>query len=123
MNSEFEDFDQDFDDLDNELPDFEFGFDGFEIDADNLEIEISEIEFEEVNTRTAILSKNNLVALLCLKTADKGGAICRVDPRENNPAVQLYDDPEKAIEWYIKSLKTSAENGWNVVYDGLPLEG
>jgi len=123
MNSEFEDFDQDFGDLGDELPDFEDGFENFEIDADNLEIEISEIEFEEVSTRTAVLSKNNLVALLCLKTADKGGAICRIDPRENSPAVQLYDDPEKALEWYTRSLKTSAENGWNVVYDGLPLEG
>lgn len=77
----------------------------------------------EVETRTAILSKNNMIALLCLKTAGQGGAICRIDPREDRPAVQLYDDAEKALEWYNKSLKTSRKNGWTVAYDGLPLHG
>ncbi len=123
MDSEFEDFDQDFDDLEEELPLFEQPLDGFDNYSGEFEIELNEIEFPEVNMRTAILFKNNMVALLCLKTADQGGAICRVDPRESNPAVQLYDDPDKAVEWYAKSLNTSQENGWNVVYDGLPLEG
>jgi hypothetical protein len=82
-----------------------------------------EMEMEEVFTRTAVLSKNNMFALLCLKTAGQGGAICRVDPRESNPSVQLYDDPEKAHEWFTKSLRTSRKNGWQVVYDGLPLRG
>ncbi|NNF00429.1 MAG: hypothetical protein HKN25_15530, partial [Pyrinomonadaceae bacterium] len=95
----------------------------FDLDNPELDVRIDTIEFSDVNTRTALLSKNNMFALLCLKTANEGGAICRVDPREVNPAVQLYDDPEKAVEWYSKSLRTSRENGWNVVYDGLPLEG
>jgi len=82
-----------------------------------------EIEVNEVETRTAILTKNNMIAMLCLKTANEGGAICRIDPREDRPAVQLYDDPEKAIEWYTKSLKTSRANGWRIAYDGLPLRG
>lgn len=77
----------------------------------------------EVETRTAILSKNNMIALLCLKTAGQGGAICRIDPREDRPAVQLYDDAEKALDWYNKSLKTSRKNGWVIAYDGLPLHG
>ncbi|CAN5427766.1 hypothetical protein BH18ACI1_BH18ACI1_01260 [soil metagenome] len=64
-----------------------------------------------------------MVALLCVKTAIEGGAICRVDPREVNPSVQIYDDPAKAIEWFTKSLRTSKQNGWQVVYDGLPLQG
>ncbi len=123
MNSEFDDFDQDFDDLDEELPNFDEDFSDFDQNDIDFDIEISEVEFPEVDMRTAILSKNNLVALLCLKIADKSGAICRVDPRESTPAVQLYDDPEKAIEWYKKSLRTSKQNGWNIVYDGLPLEG
>ncbi|HNV70386.1 MAG TPA: hypothetical protein PKO06_11855 [Candidatus Ozemobacteraceae bacterium] len=29
----------------------------------------------------------------------------------------------KAVEWFTKSLRTSRKNGWNVVYDGLPLQG
>ncbi len=100
---EFEDFGQDFDEED---------FDEFD-----------EMELEDVSVRTAILSKNNMLALLCVKTATEGGAICRVDPREARPSVQIYDDPAKALEWFTKSLRTSKQNGWHVVYDGLPMQG
>lgn len=102
-------------DFDNE----DLGFDEFENEFD----EFGEFEEDEVFVRTAVLSKNNMIALLCVKTANEGGAICRVDPRESQPAVQLYDDPEKAIEWFNKSLRTSYDNGWKIVYDGLPLQG
>lgn len=106
MENEFE-----FENLD-ELDDVFEEFDDFD-----------ELQNYEVETRTAILSKNNMIALLCLKTAGQGGAICRIDPREDRPAVQLYDDPEKALDWYNKSLSTSRKNGWTVAYDGLPLHG
>ena len=106
---EFEDFDSD-----------SLDFDEFEEIGDTFE-ELQEAE--DVMMRTAILSKNNMFALLCVKTAERGGAICRVDPREERPAVQIYDDPAKAIEWFTKSLRTSKKNGWQVVYDGLPLQG
>ena len=102
-------------DFDNE----DVGFEDFENEFD----EFGEFEDEEIFVRTAVLSKNNMIALLCVKTATEGGAICRVDPREAQPAVQLYDDPEKAIEWFNKSLRTSYDNGWKIVYDGLPLQG
>lgn len=102
-------------DFDNE----DLGFEDFDGDFD----EFDEFEADDVFVRTAVLSKNNMIALLCVKTATEGGAICRVDPREAQPAVQLYDDPEKAIEWFNKSLRTSRKNGWQVVYDGLPLQG
>ena len=102
-------------DFDNE----DLGFEDFETDFD----EFGEFEDEEIFVRTAVLSKNNMIALLCIKTATEGGAICRVDPREAQPAVQLYDDPEKALEWFNKSLRTSYDNGWKIVYDGLPLQG
>lgn len=110
MNDEFEfnPDDLDFDDFEQELEQFD---------------DFDEIEPSEVKIRTAVLSKNNMIALLCVKTADQGGAICRVDPREERPAVQVYDDPEKALEWFTKSLNTSKKNGWLVVYDGLPLQG
>jgi hypothetical protein len=110
---EFDSEDVDFGEFEPELEEFD-EFDTGEFD---------DIDLQEVNIRTAILQKNNMLALLCVKTASKGGAICRVDPREANPSVQLYDDPEKAMEWYTKSLKTSRANGWLVVYDGLPLRG
>lgn len=106
--------------------DNEFDFDdlGFEEDFDGDFEDDSEFEeITDVKVRTIILSKNNMIGLLCLKTADQGGAICRVDPREVNPSVQVYDDPEKALEWFTKSLRTSRKNGWQVVYDGLPLMG
>ena len=115
MNDDF-DFEKeelDFEEFEDELEEFN-EFDSGEFD---------DVELEEVNIRTAILQKNNMLALLCVKTATQGGAICRVDPREKNPSVQLYDDPEKAIEWFTKSLRTSKQNGWSVVYDGLPLRG
>jgi hypothetical protein len=107
MTNEFDD-DFDFDDeFVDELADFE---DFSDDDPDVL-------------VRTAVLQKNSMIALLCIKSATAGAAICRVDPRENNPAVQLYDDPTAALEWFTKSLRTSRKNGWTIVYDGLPLQG
>ncbi len=95
---------------------------------DEFQDELSEFddlidEGENVVLRTAILQKNNMTALLCIKSATAGAAICRVDPREAVPAVQLYDDKNAALEWFTKSLRTSRLNGWQVVYDGLPLQG
>jgi hypothetical protein len=110
MSNEF-DLDQDFDfddDFTDELADFD---------------DFGEDNADDILMRTAVLKKNNMVALLCIKSATAGAAICRVDPREANPAVQLYDDPTAALEWYTKSLRTSRKNGWTIVYDGLPLQG
>lgn len=91
-------------------------------DEDTFE-EIGDDPDDDVTIRTAVLQKNNMVALLCIKSATAGAAICRVDPRESQPAVQLYDDPSKALEWFTKSLRSSRRNGWTIVYDGLPLQG
>lgn len=115
---DFEEFEQNFEEF-GELEEFDELDELDEFDSGEFE----DIDLLEVNIRTAILQKNNMLALLCVKTATQGGAICRVDPREPNPSVQLYDDPEKAIEWFTKSLRTSKANGWSVVYDGLPLRG
>ncbi len=102
--------------------DIDFDFDDDSEDA-LLDFEEFDDEIDSVEVRTAVLKKNNMVALLCLKSATAGAAICRVDPRETNPAVQLYDDPNAALEWFTKSLSTSRQNGWTIIYDGLPLEG
>lgn len=109
MNSDFDQL-SDFD-LEDEFTDEFSEFEDFDLDLD------------DVLVRTAVLQKNQMVALLCIKSATAGAAICRVDPREAHPAVQLYDDPTAALEWFTKSLRTSRRNGWNVVYDGLPLQG
>jgi hypothetical protein len=108
MSNEFE-FRPDFD-FDEELGDEIEDFENFD-------------ELEDTRIRTAVLKKNNMVALLCIKSASEGAAICRVDPREERPSVQVYDDADVAAEWFSKSLNTSKRNGWQVVYDGLPLQG
>ncbi len=109
MSNEY-DFDAEFD-LDNDFDEDLVEFDEFDDDLGDIEM------------RTAIMQKNDMIALLCIKTASAGAAICRVDPREDHPAVQIYDDAEAAVEWFTKSLRTSKRNGWNVIYDGLPLQG
>lgn len=103
----------------------EFEFENLEELEDAFEEfdDFDELAEYEVETRTAILSKDNMIAMLCLKTAGQGGAICRIDPREERPAVQLYEDAGKALEWYSQSLRTSRQNGWIIAYDGLPLHG
>jgi hypothetical protein len=104
--------------------DFETDFDSEDgFDEQLAEFDEFDDELDDVEVRTAVLQKNDMVALLCIKTASAGAAICRVDPRENRPAVQIYDDPGAAVEWFTRSLRTSRRNGWNVVYDGLPLQG
>ena len=109
MNDEFEN------DLDFDLDD--------EFDEDLAEFDQFDDELGEVEMRTAVMQKNDMIALLCIKTASAGAAICRVDPREDRPAVQIYDDANAAVEWFTKSLRTSKRNGWSVIYDGLPLQG
>ena len=100
----------------------DFDFDD-ELDEELAELQDSIDDSEDLMFRTAILQKNNMTALLCIKSAPAGAAICRVDPREALPAVQLYDDREAAMLWFSRSLRSSRKNGWNVVYDGLPLQG
>jgi hypothetical protein len=103
--------------------DEEFDFEEDEFVDELADFEDFSDDDPDVLVRTAVLQKNSMIALLCIKSATAGAAICRVDPRENNPAVQLYDDPTAALEWFTKSLRTSRKNGWTIVYDGLPLQG
>lgn len=103
----------------DEPQDWELG----EFDESLEEFDDFEIEHDDVTHRTVILRKEQMVALLCIKTASVGAAICRVDPREAMPSVQIYDDASAAEEWFSKSLRSSRQNGWNLVYDGRPLKG
>lgn len=98
-------------------------YDDEEVDDDEELDEEFEIELTNVKTRTAVLAKNNMIALLGVQTFDQGGTLCRVDPREGKPSVQIYENPEDAIKWFKRSLRTSRLNGWQIVYDGLPLHG
>jgi hypothetical protein len=78
---------------------------------------------EPYEVRTAVMQKNDLLAILSLKISAEGGRIVRVDPRERVPSAQTYDDAEAATRWFNRSLATSRRNGWNVVYDGEPSFG
>lgn len=115
----YEDFDDEFgaDQLGELDTDFD---DSDEMDDDDQDFEV---ELTNIKRRTAILTKKDMIAVLGVQTFDQGGTICRVDPREERPAVQLYDNPEDALDWFKRSLRTSRKNGWQVVYDGLPLHG
>ncbi len=73
--------------------------------------------------RSAVLTKNGMLALLSLKVGAAGGQIVRVDPRESMAAAQRYETEREARRWYGRSLATSRRNGWLVVYDGAPLLG
>jgi hypothetical protein len=73
--------------------------------------------------RTAVLSKNDMLALLSLKASPDGGQIVRLDPRETLPSMQSYETEAEALKWFTRSLATSRKNGWAVVYDGTPLVG
>lgn len=73
--------------------------------------------------RTAVLQKNDMLALLSLKAAPDGGQLIRYDPRQSLPSLRRYESEEEARRWYARSLATSRKNGWSVVYDGAPLIG
>lgn len=73
--------------------------------------------------RTAVLMKNDMLALLSLSTYESGGQIVRCDPREKLPSVQRYDSEAEAHKWFARSIATSRRNGWSVVYDGEPMIG
>ena len=107
--------------FDDEFEENELGEDFDE--TDEMDDSAFEIELTNIKRRTVILTKKDMIAVLGVQTFDQGGTICRVDPREERPAVQLYDNPEDALDWFKRSLRTSRQNGWLVAYDGLPLHG
>ena len=98
---------------------------GDELDMDDAEWESGQDDEgdEPVEVRTVVMSKNDMLALLGLKKSTQGGLIVRVDPREEKPAAQVYEDATAATRWFNKSVATSRKNGWNIVYDGTPLFG
>ncbi len=106
-----------------------------EAEAEDEELLEEDAEFEMVDedeegdddlatvVRTAVLKKNDMLALLSLKATPEGGQIVRLDARQRLPSMQRYDTEEEALRWFTRSLATSRKNGWAVVYDGTPLVG
>lgn len=107
------------DESDGEPSEFLEDDEEYEFDEDDDEGE------EEIATvvRTAVLQKNDMLALLSLKAAPDGGQLVRYDPRQNLPSLRRYETEAEARKWYARSLATSRKNGWAVVYDGAPLVG
>jgi hypothetical protein len=78
---------------------------------------------EPAEFRAALLAKQEMIALISLRTAAGGGRIVRIDPRQALPAAKSYEDAAEAQRWFRRSLLTSQRNGWRIVYDGEPLYG
>ncbi|MDT5268040.1 MAG: hypothetical protein QOH49_226 [Acidobacteriota bacterium] len=102
--------------------DAEFLDDEEEFESDEDDDEDGEDDGATV-VRTAVLQKNDMLALLSLKAAPDGGQLVRYDPRQSLPSLRRYESEEEARRWYARSLATSRKNGWSVVYDGAPLIG
>jgi hypothetical protein len=103
-----------FDDIISDEPELD-DFESNENEDDNYD--------EDAEVRTVLLAKNEMLALLGLKTSAATGIIVRVDPRQPLPSAQRYDNIESAVEWFNRSLATSRKNGWEVIFDGEPLYG
>ncbi len=109
------------DETDAESAEFLEDEEGYEFDDEDDEDEDGDDGTTVV--RTAVLQKNDMLALLSLKAAPDGGQLVRYDPRQSLPSLRRYESEAEARKWYTRSLATSRKNGWAVVYDGAPLIG
>jgi hypothetical protein len=121
---DYNDFFDEMIDVDDEAEDEdeEFLDEDDEFEGDDEEDEEEEDDLSAV-VRTAVLRKNDMLALLSLKATPEGGQIVRLDPRQRLPSMQRYETEEEALKWFTRSLATSRKNGWAVVYDGTPIVG
>ncbi len=111
------------DDFFDELVDTEDFAPELEEESDDLGLWADDEGDDLTDVRTVLMFKSDMVALLGLRTSAQGGVIVRVDPREERPAAQVYEDPSAATKWFNKSLYTSRKNGWHIIYDGAPAYG
>ena len=94
-----------------------------ESEFDDYDDDESDEDQDDVEVRTVILLKNDMLALLGLKQSSEAGVIVRIDPRQTSPSAQSYDDAASALKWFNRSLATSRRNGWEIIFDGQPLFG
>jgi hypothetical protein len=81
-------------------------------------------EAQQVDFRAVILAKNDTLALVGMATTPEGARVARFDPRAEPPvSMGPVEDPPKVANAFRRSLQTSKDNGWTVVYDGPPLTG
>src|SRR5256885_11445026 len=65
-------------------------------DLDGDEPEGSDDDTDVLDVRTALLTKNELLALISLKTTTRGSVIVRYDPRQALPVAKAYEDTDEA---------------------------
>lgn len=75
-----------------------------------------------METRTLLMKKNEMLALIGMMKSDQEATITTIDPRQERPLVKTYEPWIVAGE-FKKVLRLSQRNGWHVVYDGEPLKG
>ncbi len=75
-----------------------------------------------MTTRTVIMMKNDMLALINMIKSEEGASITTFDPRRGHPLVKSYE-PWLVADEFRKVLSLSKKNGWQVVYDGEPLWG
>jgi hypothetical protein len=106
-----------FDDIINDEAEIE------DAELDDVEMDDDFDDDEDIEVRTVILLKGEMLALLGLKQSSEAGVIVRIDPRQPVPAAQTYDDAAAALKWFNRSLLTSKRNGWEIIFDGKPQFG
>jgi hypothetical protein len=84
---------------------------------------MDDLELSEVNLRTAIMVKDDLLGVIGLALSDQFAQVARIDPRTGTPNTSRWDDRGKARRGFKNMLNSSMENGWEIVYDGQPLFG
>lgn len=112
----FDEFISDEPEIDDSEANDEFE-DDIEVDDDTQADDI------EVDLRTVLLVKSEMIALLGLRQSTEAATIVRIDPRQPLPSSQQYDDAAAAVKWFNRSLATSKRNGWEVIFDGRPMYG
>jgi hypothetical protein len=81
-------------------------------------------EAEQLDFRAVILVKQETLALVGMATTPEGARVARFDPR-SDPSVSVgpLEDTPKAAHAFRRSLQTSRDNVWTIIYDGPPLIG
>jgi hypothetical protein len=84
---------------------------------------MSEQEYSDARVRTAVMIKDDEIGIIGLVTSTYHSQVGRFDPRSGSPLTSRWDDSKKAKRGFRNMLRSSVENGWEIIYDGEPLVG
>lgn len=75
-------------------------------------------------TRTILVQKGSVIALLGIMTDDDSAVVCHFDPR-HDPHIYLkrFLDHDAAELEFHGAYRTTTERGWTPIYDGRPQWG